>query len=636
MAETMSSQQLLASLLVVRGAAATHEERLAPVLDDLAPDERLSATNLLHYLAVRQFDLRPEQRALSQRGLTSLGRSEAHVLATLDAAIVRLAADVGRVDLPVDLGLRGPSATIGDDLLARRASRAFGPAAPGHSTRVMVTLPSEAATDPASVVELVRAGMAIARINTAHDDEAAWLAMVANVRDAARLCGRSVRVAVDLAGPKLRVGRLPAGPRVIRARPDRDDLGVVDVPVRVRFVRADRIEPGSVGPLDAARGEAVSVPVDPTVVAAAAVGDVITLVDARGRSRWFAVVAVFGDAIEATSDRTTYLTPDVRVERRRDGEVVAAGNVAGVPARPGVVRVRRGDIVRIKLGSAVGSDAVRHDDGSIRTPCTVTVDVPALFASVREGHRVLVDDGRVEGVVVAVSRDTVDVEVLHPASAKIREDKGINLPDTPLTLPAMDATDLATLASMAPVVDLIALSYVSDVGDVDAVHGALEQLGADHVGVILKIEHRPAFEALPRLLLRGLRRPPVAVMIARGDLAVEVGFERLAEVQEEILWFTEAAHIPVIWATQVLESMAKTGSPTRSEVTDAAWASRSECVMLNKGPYVADAIRFLDDVLTRMDGHGAKRTPMLRRLAVAEALGPMFDRPLSAARPIGR
>jgi hypothetical protein len=73
------------------------------------------------------------------------------------------------------------------------------------------------------------------------------------------------------------------------------------------------------------------------------------------------------------------------------------------------------------------------------------------------------------------------------------------------------------------------------------------------------------------------------VMIAHGDLAVECGFERMAEVQEEILWICEAAHTPVIWATQVLESLAKTGMPSRAEVTDAAMSERAECVMLNKG-----------------------------------------------------
>ena len=88
-----------------------------------------------------------------------------------------------------------------------------------------------------------------------------------------------------------------------------------------------------------------------------------------------------------------------------------------------------------------------------------------------------------------------------------------------------------------------------------------------------------------------MRRPTVGVMIARGDLAVEVGFERMAEVQEEIMWICEAAHVPVIWATQVLETLAHTGRPSRAEVTDAAMSGRAECVMLNKGPYIAEAIR---------------------------------------------
>ena len=90
-------------------------------------------------------------------------------------------------------------------------------------------------------------------------------------------------------------------------------------------------------------------------------------------------------------------------------------------------------------------------------------------------------------------------------------------------------------------------------------------------------------------------------MIARGDLAVEVGFERLAEVQEEILWLCEASHVPAIWATQVLDTLARTGVPSRAEVTDAAASVAAECVMLNKGPFVDEAVRALADIL-RQDG----------------------------------
>jgi len=119
-------------------------------------------------------------------------------------------------------------------------------------------------------------------------------------------------------------------------------------------------------------------------------------------------------------------------------------------------------------------------------------------------------------------------------------------------------------------------------------------------------------------MIAALRHHPVGIMVARGDLAIEIGFERLAEVQEEILWLSEAAHIPVVWATQVLETLAKTGIPSRAEVTDAAMGVRAECVMLNKGEHIVDAVRFLDHVLQRMQAHQLKKRSMLRRLAVAQ------------------
>jgi pyruvate kinase len=140
---------------------------------------------------------------------------------------------------------------------------------------------------------------------------------------------------------------------------------------------------------------------------------------------------------------------------------------------------------------------------------------------------------------------------------------------------------------------------------------------AGSISIVAKIEMPLAVHNLPQLIVRAAGRQPLALMIARGDLAVEIGFERLAEMQEEILWLAEAAHVPVIWATQVLESLAKTGTPTRAEVTDAAMAERAECVMLNKGPYVADAVQVLDDILQRMQAHQSKKRPILRSLRIA-------------------
>src|SRR5262249_10808638 len=134
-------------------------------------------------------------------------------------------------------------------------------------------------------------------------------------------------------------------------------------------------------------------------------------------------------------------------------------------------------------------------------------------------------------------------------------------------------------------------------------------------------ETQQGFANLPEILMEALRSRAVGVMIARGDLAVECGYQRLAEIQEEILWICEAAHIPVIWATQVLESLAKTGTTSRSEITDAAMGERAECVMLNKGPYVVEAVGVLDDILRRMQAHQDKKTSMLRKLNVAASFG---------------
>jgi pyruvate kinase len=149
---------------------------------------------------------------------------------------------------------------------------------------------------------------------------------------------------------------------------------------------------------------------------------------------------------------------------------------------------------------------------------------------------------------------------------------------------------------------------------VRALQEQLARLGAGGLGIILKVETRRGFEQLPDMLLAAMASRAAGVMIARGDLAIECGFERLAEVQEELLWICEAAHMPVVWATQVLEGLAKTGQPSRAEITDAAMGGRAECVMLNKGPHIGEALRTLDGILRRMQTHQSKKRSLLRAL----------------------
>jgi pyruvate kinase len=150
-------------------------------------------------------------------------------------------------------------------------------------------------------------------------------------------------------------------------------------------------------------------------------------------------------------------------------------------------------------------------------------------------------------------------------------------------------------------------------------NGKAAQNGHSEVpAVVLKIETQLGFKNLPDMLLAAMQTKSCGVMIARGDLAIELGFGRLSEVQEQMLWTCEAAHVPVIWATQVLEGLAKKGLPTRAEVTDAAMGQRAECIMLNKGPHIVEATRALGDILSRMQDHQTKKRSMLRKLRMAE------------------
>ncbi|MEI6621164.1 MAG: pyruvate kinase, partial [Actinomycetes bacterium] len=150
--------------------------------------------------------------------------------------------------------------------------------------------------------------------------------------------------------------------------------------------------------------------------------------------------------------------------------------------------------------------------------------------------------------------------------AKLRAEKGINVPDTEVPVPALTDSDLLDLDTAVQLADMVALSFVRRADDVALLLDELSLRGGDAVGIVVKIETVHGFRHLPDILRTAMRNERVGVMIARGDLAVEAGYERLAEVQEEILWLCEAAHLPVIWATEVLDGLARTGRATRSEI----------------------------------------------------------------------
>ena len=277
-------------------------------------------------------------------------------------------------------------------------------------------------------------------------------------------------------------------------------------------------------------------------------------------------------------------------------------------------RLRPGD--RIFLGP--------REEGLPRPGLTCTL--PEALSAVEVGHTVWIDDGKIGTVVEARSGDVLALRVTHaPAKGgKLRPEKGLNFPDTLLRLPALTDKDRTDLPFVARHADLVGYSFVQTVGDVEILLAALDAAGAPtDLGLVLKIETRHAVQNLADLMVRAAGARPTGVMIARGDLAVELGFARLTEIQEQMLWLAEAAHLPVIWATQVLEALVKKGERGRGEYTDAAGGVRAECIMLNKGPYVVQGVRELSDLIARMRPHFDKKRPQFRALSVAQ---PSSDR----------
>jgi pyruvate kinase len=283
----------------------------------------------------------------------------------------------------------------------------------------------------------------------------------------------------------------------------------------------------------------------------------------------------------------------------------------GAIAEP--ILLHQGDILILRGSQESCRSAITHGQ-----PASISCTLPQVFKDLKIGESVTIDDGKITGVLLDVAAHELRIEILQakPKGSKLSGDEGLNFPDSKLTIGGMTAQDLTSLDFVVAHADLVGLSFVNEPKDVLALQEELHKRKASKLGIILKIETRRGFKQLPLLILTAMRTHPVGVMIARGDLAIELGWERMAEVQEEILWLCEAGHIPAIWATQVLEHLAKKGLPSRAEITDAAMSQRAECVMLNKGPFILEAVRTLDNILRRMQGHQHKKTATLRSLKV--------------------
>ncbi|HZZ77019.1 MAG TPA: pyruvate kinase [Gemmataceae bacterium] len=621
-AETTPDEQSLVhvhkSLQALHERIVAFEQSMASVLDHVHSDRQDSARNLLHYIGFRRDDVRELQEDLAALGLSSLGRAEECLLSSVQRVL-----DLLERSQQMQVADR-PAAPVefeqGRELLTRNTDALFGPAPPHRQVRIMVTMSTEAAQSFEHVRTLLENGMDCMRINCAHDDRDAWLRMIDHLKQAMELTQRQCKVLMDLAGPKLRTGPIAPGPAIHRWRPTRNVMGRVIRPVTVLLTASAHV------PAPDADFQMV---VPPPWLKAMRADDQVVFKDARHSERKVRVMEVGPDHAVGVCQKTAYLTPGLKLRLRRRSkngkkwQTLDHARLHHVPPTEQSILVKPGERLFMTARKGPGHPAVRDEAGNVLEPAVIGCTIPEVFADLQVGHAIWYDDGKVGGRLVQVAPESVEIEITHahPDGSTIGADKGINLPETHLRLASLTDKDLEDLQFVVDHADLVGYSFVRTPQDVAILHQHLHRLGGDQLGIVLKIETREAFEQLPHLLLSAMRGPCAGVMIARGDLAVECGYERLAELQEEILWFCEAAHTPVIWATQVLEHLAKEGTPSRAEITDAAMGVRAECVMLNKGPHIVEAVKTLDDILTRMAAHQMKKRAMLRPLHLAGRFG---------------
>lgn len=601
---------LRAQLELITDQANQLEDRFADALEQVHPEYYASAKNLIAYLALRHTDIRELQQQLASIGLSSLGRAEKDVMASIRAVHKAL----GKLSAGKDYDLNEEMRYFeqSSHRLQAHIRDVLGSRTDGRDVRIMVTLPAEAADDYKLMHSLIESGMDIARINCAHDDESTWSRMIENINRAKRETKRNCKILMDLAGPKLRTGNLKPGPGVLRMRPKRDSFGRVIAPRRVRFVAEDMkwlTKKGNV------------IPVPRQCIDYAEIGDVIRFRDTRGKKRRLAVIRKSDSGLQLECHKTVFISTGTkfRLQRKETGETIKY-RIGQLPSIEEPIILFEGDTLILHRDSGQGEPAVTDADGLVLEPAHISCRQPEVFKFISAGDSVRFNDGKIEGIVNSVSEQALIITITNAkaSGSRLRSDRGINFPNSDIRLRGLTESDKANLKFIANHADSVGLSFTRRPRDVVALQNALRKYSARNLGIIIKIENVKGFKNLPMLLLAAMRHYPAGVMIARGDLAVECGWERLAEIQEEMLWMCEAAQLPVIWATQVLERETKKGRPSRAEITDAAMSQRADCVMLNKGPHILAAIGMLDNILRRMQDHQHKKTPRLRKLSITE------------------
>ncbi len=589
------------------GRARLEGTRSKPPLGGFGP----SAQNLAQYLALRRFELRPLQDRLAAFGLSSLGRIEGEVLSSLDRVLRLLDLATGNP----------PRAGSGEEspanCLEANSDVLFGDLPKERPARIMVTLPAEAAWNGELLHEFLEQGMDCARIDCGEDNAAVWQAMLENLRHAEARSGRRCRVLMDLGGHRIRTGPVQSAPAVRHIKVAKDPYGRVVGPARLLLVRE--------GTAESALPEGIDfrLTLPAALYDGIGAGDRLRFTDVRSKERQLDIVE--GSAAAgwlAQCDRGAYLSAETRLawqQRGADGDYREAGEFSPLPfaGDPYQIRLFEDDHLLLTRDMQPGHPAEYNENGNLLAPARIGCSHPGIIEALQLDDPVWFDDGKLGALVESLSGNGAMLRVTHapPKGLRLRAGRPISFPRTRRVLPPLSDQDLSDLDFICRHADLVGCAFVESADDMGLLLRELEARDGDTLPVVVRIETDRGVRNLPELLLAGLGRHPLGVMVARGDLAVDLGSLRVAEIQEEILWLCEAAHVPVIWAAESLERAARKGvQEARPQLADAAMGLRAECVMLDRGRYAADAVHALSNLLIRMQDHQRKRPIRLRAL----------------------
>ena len=290
--------------------------------------------------------------------------------------------------------------------LSQNTNRLLGESNNQISTRIMVTLPSDAAGDVKYITDLLANGMEIARINCSHDNPKVWKSMIDAILTAEKQTGKHCKIYMDLPGPKIRSEKI----HILKKKNTRKGQLILHIGDRIKL---------------------------------------------------YSTEAELKEAIKKKVSKKTYAA-------------------------------------------------------------LVSMSIPNVVGNLEIGNSIWFDDGKIGGIIEDTSGENATVIITKASSqgTKLKEERGINLPDTHLRLPSLTEEDVRNLPFIAQHADIVGYSFVRTANDVKQLMDALSKLNRMDIGIVLKIENKESFNNLPDLLLTAMKWSNIGVMIARGDLAV--------------------------------------------------------------------------------------------------------------------